>query len=264
MSSWLARSLKNSLRLDDDGDDQIAAAPDSPTGTHPPQQQENNNINAVRSEEEDEDKEDDETHGRGGVKEDLDEIKQTLTRQFWGMASFLAPPPPPPPPPSQSDRAAPFFSDHSPSGGANEEQQLDHGDNRNRDDDDEEEEDVVSDQSSVVERGDDDLRTDDPDRNSIPSGSDSEGNQEPEIDLENAVGITEEVLTFAMNIAMHPETWLDFPIDEEEDTDGESSTHIGIWNEANFIWFLYWIGSRMMIDYLHAFQFEFASAECEL
>ena len=27
------------------------------------------------------------------MKEDLDEIKQTLTRQFWGMASFLAPPP---------------------------------------------------------------------------------------------------------------------------------------------------------------------------
>ncbi|CAN0873353.1 hypothetical protein LINGRAHAP2_LOCUS10352 [Linum grandiflorum] len=33
------------------------------------------------------------------------------------------------------------------------------------------------------------------------------------------VGITDEVLAFASNIAMHPETWLDFPIDEEEDSD---------------------------------------------
>ncbi|KAM1788116.1 hypothetical protein ACFX11_038443 [Malus domestica] len=32
-----------------------------------------------------------------------------------------------------------------------------------------------------------------------------------------AVGITEEVLAFARNIAMHLETWLDFPLDEEED-----------------------------------------------
>ena len=32
--------------------------------------------------------------------------------------------------------------------------------------------------------------------------------------------ITDEVLAFARNIGMHPETWLDFPIDEEEDLDG--------------------------------------------
>ena len=33
------------------------------------------------------------------------------------------------------------------------------------------------------------------------------------------VGITDEVLAFARNIGMHPKTWLDFPIDEEEDLD---------------------------------------------
>jgi len=38
--------------------------------------------------------------------------------------------------------------------------------------------------------------------------------------LGGAVGITDEVLAFARNIAMHPETWLDFPLDEEEDLDG--------------------------------------------
>ena len=46
---------------------------------------------------------------------------------------------------------------------------------------------------------------------------------ESELDLEErgfgGVRITNEVLAFARNIGMHPETWLDFPIDEEEDLD---------------------------------------------
>ncbi|KAG7538997.1 hypothetical protein ISN44_As09g023620 [Arabidopsis suecica] len=35
-----------------------------------------------------------------------------------------------------------------------------------------------------------------------------------------AVALTDEVLAFARNIAMHPETWLDFPLDPDEDLDG--------------------------------------------
>ncbi|KAF3958191.1 hypothetical protein CMV_016874 [Castanea mollissima] len=46
---------------------------------------------------------------------------------------------------------------------------------------------------------------------------------ESESDLEErgfgGVGITDDVLAFARNIGMHPETWLDFPIDEKEDLD---------------------------------------------
>jgi hypothetical protein len=39
--------------------------------------------------------------------------------------------------------------------------------------------------------------------------------------LQQPVGVTDEVLTFAGNISMHPETWLDFPLfTEEEDDDG--------------------------------------------
>lgn len=35
---------------------------------------------------------------------------------------------------------------------------------------------------------------------------------------EAVVGLTDEVVAFANNIAMHPETWLDFPLpDDEED-----------------------------------------------
>ncbi|KAJ4895582.1 BSD domain-containing protein [Raphanus sativus] len=35
----------------------------------------------------------------------------------------------------------------------------------------------------------------------------------------DAVALTDEVLAFARNIAMHPETWLDFPLDPDEDLD---------------------------------------------
>uniref|UniRef100_A0A7N2RBE5 Uncharacterized protein n=1 Tax=Quercus lobata TaxID=97700 RepID=A0A7N2RBE5_QUELO len=46
---------------------------------------------------------------------------------------------------------------------------------------------------------------------------------ESESDLEESgfggAGITDEVMAFARNIGMHPETWLDFPINEEEDLD---------------------------------------------
>ncbi|KAL2346497.1 hypothetical protein Fmac_000497 [Flemingia macrophylla] len=158
--SWLARSFANSLRLDGDGDGENDIVLDPPTTSskHPPPE------NVLRSEYEED------TQGRG-VKEDLDEIKQTLTRQFWGMASFLAPPPS-----DQSDQ--PQLHDAA----------------------------AISD----AEQG----NATQP--NSASFGSDSEGNSGFEL---SAVGITEEVLAFAMNIAMHPETWLDFPIDEEDDTD---------------------------------------------
>lgn len=174
MSSWFARSLANSLRIDDD-DIQNEVVTESPT-TSP----RNNNYpqqhnNADESEEQEENN--DETLQGRGVKEDLDEIKQTLTRQFWGMASFLAPPP-------------------STISQSQQQQQVDG--------------DVISNQNSEMEQG--VFRGDDPQPN-------SEGEQEREFDIQCAVGITEEVLTFAMNIAMHPETWLDFPIDEEDDND---------------------------------------------
>jgi hypothetical protein len=108
------------------------------------------------------------------------------------MASFLAPPPTI----SQSDHNLP----------EQDFQQQQHVDDA-----------VISNQSSDMENG---IihGDDDPDPNSNTFGSDSE--REQDLDTQCAVGITEEVLTFAMNIAMHPETWLDFPIDEEDDTDG--------------------------------------------
>ncbi|XP_047159262.1 uncharacterized protein LOC124829737 [Vigna umbellata] len=187
--AWLARSFGNSLRLDGDGDHENDTVLDPPTTSlrDPLQPQARENEFGSESEEE----EDEETEGRG-VKEDLDEIKQTLTRQFWGMASFLTPPSTD----SHSHSLSLAHTQSDPSScisnqfkhrsfSPNEEPQLD--------------------EAAVSNRS-----------NSVSLGSDSEGDCGPE---QGAVGITEEVLAFAMNIAMHPETWLDFPIDEEDDTD---------------------------------------------
>ena len=178
MSSWLARSLANSLRLDDnnsDADDEDndvvlknecgEPSPSSSTEPHQRQQQEKNHNNGIESEEEAQNR---------GVKEDLTEFKQVLTRQFWGVASFLAPPPSQPSTPSK--QSLPNWDRSQPS------DQLD------------------------------------------PVALKEEEEEEEEFDeecyMEDAVGITDEVLAFARNIAMHPETWLDFPLDEEEDLDG--------------------------------------------
>ncbi|KAI4389495.1 hypothetical protein MLD38_001717 [Melastoma candidum] len=111
----------------------------------------------------------DEAHGRG-VKEDLNELKQSLTRQLWGVANILAPPPSNSSTPSRSSRA--------------------------KDESDREEVDATM---GGCDGG-------------SESGSDEEVAEEP------VVGV-QEVLNFARNIAMHPETWLDFPLDPDEDLD---------------------------------------------
>ncbi|OIV97672.1 hypothetical protein TanjilG_12429 [Lupinus angustifolius] len=166
--AWLAHSLANSLRLDEDENDTVS----DPQTT---------NYHDLLSSEEFE---------GHGVKEDLNEIKQTLTRQLWGMASFLAPPPPPPPPPGPSPSPGPGPSIS----------------NSNSIQPESENEQVVVD--AVVS-------------NQIQISYNDDQDQELEMEewaIQHAVGITDEVLTFAMNISMHPETWLDFPIQEEDDT----------------------------------------------
>ncbi|KAM0926172.1 hypothetical protein ACQ4PT_003742 [Festuca glaucescens] len=58
-----------------------------------------------------------------------------------------------------------------------------------------------------------------------PELDDARVRQEEEVEEEwDVVGITDEVLTFATNIARHPETWLDFPLlPDEEESDGPFS-----------------------------------------
>lgn len=168
--SWLARSIATSLRLDDNDDtnhhlsddfaDKIAAGETDSDQTY-----------------------DDEQRG-GGMKEDFSELKQTLTRQIWGVASFLAPPPPPPLP-NRHQRPDLFAGDRSLEA-SGEEIEVDLGKCRSG---------GYRDLAQMLP-----YRLED--------------------QIGGAVGITEESLGFASNIAHHPETWLDFPLFEEEDIDG--------------------------------------------
>ncbi|CAA0824639.1 BSD domain-containing protein [Striga hermonthica] len=176
--SWLARSIANSLRLDgeDEGgpDEEGGATYDVVPPEDPPRDnalsagdRRSSSDGGGRSsfgEEEDASGVDD----RRGVKEDLSELKDSLARQLWGVASFLAPPPPPPPPPPLFPRSG----------------------------------------YESVARGGGETGQLEP----------SEEDYHPDF-VEDAIGITEEVLAFARDIAHHPETWFDFPLSEEEEFD---------------------------------------------
>ncbi|XP_038994839.1 uncharacterized protein LOC120118996 [Hibiscus syriacus] len=203
--SWLARSIANSLKLDEDVDDDTNPAvnpksefdPDpnqaSPSNSHSP-----SDPNTPR-----------------GVKDDLSELTKTLSRQFWGVASFLAPPPPDSPdqqpdhpveeaksirspsndPDDLSDEAliAGIRSDLSEIGGKFKTGISQLSSNIN-----------VSEFTKIAS-------------NFLQFGSEEEGLGK--YASVNAVGVTDEVIAFARDIAMHPETWLDFPIPDNGDFD---------------------------------------------
>ncbi|KAI9079953.1 hypothetical protein K1719_038018 [Acacia pycnantha] len=228
--SWLARSLASSLRLEDDdgdgGDDyddeevndvEPGRSHDPPTAS--PKHHQHHQQQQPPLQWQDDEFESDNDEQVRGVKEDLDEFKDALTRQLWGMASFLAPPPTNSHPSSKQTFSDPALlagnrsepSDQCTSG---------NGEGVDAHDDGaiswigrEEIEGRFGNEVSGVSFMATDLSS---------HGSEYVENEESEMDesdLKQAVGITEEVLTFARNIAMHPETWLDFPIEEEEDTD---------------------------------------------
>lgn len=184
--SWLARSIADSLRIEDDDDENTDDDDDDEEQQEENSAKKTNPKHGQNEEQEDEVHEEEDRSGRG-VREDITEFTETLTRQLWGVASFLAPPPPPPPPPLPSpsrraiDRAV-DDRDHS--------EHVDQSRNE------------VEFEMWNMES---DLRP---------------VEQEEEEEIGEAVGVTEEVLAFAMNIAHHPETWLDFPMEEEDDVDG--------------------------------------------
>ncbi|RZC44419.1 hypothetical protein C5167_037361 [Papaver somniferum] len=184
--SWLARSLANSLKLDDDDDIN----------------QDDNNNNQIESQAET-------TAGGqgGGVKEDLSEITRTFTRQLWGVASFLAPP-------SSTSPRDTSVSDSSNPESPNSETYADSGKIAGIRSDFAEiggrfktgisklsNHKAVSEISKIAS-------------NFLPFGSSDEDSVGG-----GAVGVTDDVLAFARNIALHPETWLDFPLEDDEDSD---------------------------------------------
>ncbi|KAL5706690.1 hypothetical protein ACHQM5_024824 [Ranunculus cassubicifolius] len=208
MSSWLA-NLANSLGVDDDDHNNYK------------QPIHNNNEQSPSSPKSQNEDSSSEIPGRG-VKEDLSELTKTLTRQLWGVASFLAPPPTPtessspsptPAPPSISDwnrwdssdqqsvddssRISGIRNDFAEIGGRFRTGLSKLSNHK-----------AVSEFSKMAST-------------LLPFGSemeDGEGEVEGDV-VGDAVGVTKEVLAFARNIARHPETWLDFPLADDEDSD---------------------------------------------
>lgn len=195
--SWFAKTIANSLRLDEEEDEDEQQ-----------DEQHNNNGADLKSQSTptDSPSASASTHSptARGVKEDISELTKSFSRQLWGVASFLAPPPPPDP-------------DH------------DAASDPNRNPADDEEEDVIAGiRSDFAEIG-----------GRFKSGiSKLSGHKtvseitkiastflqlgsEQQRDLDGVIGVTEDVVAFARNVAMHPETWLDFPLpDDDPDSDG--------------------------------------------
>lgn len=197
--SWLARSIANSLKLDDDEyDDYRNSSNDNSTN---------------QSKREDQNQTDPQSPSSSpniprGVKEDLSELSKTLSRQFWGVASFLAPPPPEqsqpsdrpdkeqPSDPDASDEAviAGIRSDFAEIGGRFRSGISKLSNNI-----------AVSEITKIAS-------------NFLQFGSEEEG--VANYQFGNAVGVSEEVVAFARDIATHPETWLDFPLPDNDDFEG--------------------------------------------
>ncbi|KAI4327324.1 hypothetical protein L6164_019798 [Bauhinia variegata] len=212
--SWLARSIANSLRLNDEDEDDIHNAntendgdlkwppkPDSESVQPDSQSSSSTSTPTAR-----------------GVKEDLSEITKSISRQLWGVASFLAPPP-------DSSRNETQTLDPNPAESSD--QSVDDSNSKLSD------EAIVAgirsdfaEISGKFKSGISKLSTNKTvseftkiASNFLQFGSEAERPLE-EYELDGVVGVTEEVVAFARNIAMHPETWLDFPLSDDSDYDG--------------------------------------------
>lgn len=167
--SWWARKIVETLSLDDDEEEHDQHHNQSPQ-----------NPNAASDE-------------QRGVKEDLSELSKTLSRQFWGVATFLAPPPSDQTPDAAAvppDATAGIRSDLAEIGGKV--------------------------RSGISKLSDNIAKTD---FTRIASDLLQLGAGEEGDDV--AVGVTKEVVAFARDIAMHPETWIDFPLPRDDDEDDE-------------------------------------------
>lgn len=196
--SWFARSIANTLRLDDD----VVSSPNNDHFTDKPTTEKQQTVDDDSSP----------VSPSRGVKEDISELTKTLTRQFWGVASFLAPPP-------QSEPDKRLLDSNS-------------GPARDSDDDESDPAGIAGLRSDIAEIGGRFKSGISKFSKNIPVSEITKmasnllqlGPEEEEEDEDKrfdssrgAVGVTEEVVAFVRDIAMHPETWLDFPLFDDED-----------------------------------------------
>lgn len=182
--SWFARSIANTFQLD------INDQPPQPHSSNHP---------TISTDQTSEQQPDSPLSPNRGVKEDLSEITKTLTRQLWGVASFLAPPPSSDP---SSGGQQPDGSDPEDGGVSGIRRDFAEIGGRFRS--------GISKLSNNI------------DVSEITKLASKvlQIEQDGEVDVQ-AIGVTDEVLTFVRDITMHPETWLDFPLPEDVDDDEE-------------------------------------------
>ncbi|CAM0954641.1 unnamed protein product [Alopecurus aequalis] len=195
--SWLTRSIAATLSGEPDPD-----ADESETSSAGREAAAEGSSPSLRGPEEEEEPEQPNTPSRG-VKDDISELTETLTRRLWGVASFLAPPPPPPQ--SSSPRAAPAEAEPTEGDG---EDAADPQSPR-----------IAGIRSDLAEIGgrvrsgismlQSNLAVAEISKiasSLLPFGQDEADEGEP------VVGATEEVVVFVTHISTRPETWLDFPL----------------------------------------------------
>ncbi|KAI3747841.1 hypothetical protein L6452_10525 [Arctium lappa] len=190
--SWFARSIANTLKLDDDDDD----------GERHPVNKSTEVFTDKKRELQVDDDNSPQSPGRG-VKEDLSEITRTLTRQLWGVASLLAPPLPPGHSNERSESSDPEASAPEAISGIRRDFAEIGGRFRTG----------ISKLSNNIDVSEIKKLA----SNFLQLESDDEDYDSTEDD--GAVGVTDEVVAFATDLAMHPETWLNFPLLEDEDFD---------------------------------------------
>ncbi|KAG8068063.1 hypothetical protein GUJ93_ZPchr0005g16005 [Zizania palustris] len=194
--SWLARSIAATLTSprgepDSDADESESSSTDRAAAEDP---------SPRNFDPESEEHEQPDTPGRG-VKDDISELTETLTRRLWGVASFLAPPPPEPSTPSAVAR----------------------GEGENEEDRDGEQSarsprigGIRSDLAEIggrVRSGISMLQSNKAvaeiskiASSLLPFGQGDADDGEP------VAGVTEEAVVFVRHISTRPETWLDFPL----------------------------------------------------
>ncbi|XP_042496487.1 uncharacterized protein LOC122075501 [Macadamia integrifolia] len=192
--SWLSIPLPNPFKFQPPDDEEE----DSPGG--------GGGGGGGEEEEEEEEEEDEESSSPGGgVKEDLSELRKTIGRQLWGVASFLAPPPVTSSPQSSVDSTSTHDSssqtllgirnDFAEIGGSFKSGLS-----------------ILSTNMAVNEIS------------KLASNFllfPKDGDDVDEFSVEghggDIVGVTEEVLEFVREMSMRPECWTDFPLSLEND-----------------------------------------------
>ncbi|KAH9300611.1 hypothetical protein KI387_012194 [Taxus chinensis] len=198
--SWLLRSFTSPFQDNDNDDPHEKSLPDP------------------KANEEEEEEE------RGGVKEDLSELKNTLKRQFWGVAHFLAPPPT-----DKSDENLQPTDNDTPDGIRTDiTGRVKTGFSRissviqslATDEDEDEDDEKNSGGSNKPVNFSAGISEISRFASSFLSSNLGKLSEEGE---DRVVGLTEEVVGFVDDVTQHPGTWLDFPLDREDGDDFDMS-----------------------------------------